>query len=83
MTGTGKSTLARQPAMILNVPHINLDSQLVKDQNSFVPYLRCQDIQKRITGTGPIVIVDGVCLLGPAALKRKTLREAGGTQPYG
>jgi MoxR-like ATPase len=63
--GAGKTYLARQIGQALDLPPIDLDTYLEKDQGEFVGALRMDELKRDIEealGRSPVVLVSGICM---------------------
>ena len=59
--GAGKSYLAKELARALNMPHLDLDSFLERNQGGFVEHIKYEQLV--VTAPGGAFVISGVCLL--------------------
>ena len=62
MEQVGKTTLANHLAESLAATSIELDRHLDRKMNTYVPFLRCDEVSAKLAVPGAI-IVEGICLL--------------------
>lgn len=66
MYGAGKTWLTQKLEVLIPAPAVYLDCHIDKKQDGYVPFLRIDDVQCRLSDADRVVLVDGVCLLAAA-----------------